>query len=160
MIRLRISGGNFDPILQMLDRLAHPDMTPLAESVREIMLEDNRAGLLAGTDSYGDDMTRLEESTWHGRKGSGPPLVPEYGASPLITDYRVDIQPGDNRILLVGTWPSLPWVHFHATGFTVNSKHGPVAVVPRDPVDVRPEGQEKIRTALGEFCRQLVSGGP
>lgn len=153
MIRLRVSGDNFDAITQLVDRLSHPDLTPLAERLREVMIRDNRDGLLAGTDSFGDPMTDLEPSTIkRGRGGGGPPLVPRGDASRAISDYDVTIEQGDNRLLLIGGWPSTPFIHFHATG-TRN-------MVSRDPVGIRPDGQEKIASAMHDFAATLIGGQP
>lgn len=151
MIQVSVSGDNFDPILELIRRMEFPDLTPLVAPLTEIMLEDNREGLLAGTDSFGDPMTPLEDSTWHGRKGSGPPTIPEYGNAALITDYRVDPEDiSPLHVRLVGTWPSLHWVHFHVTG-TRN-------MVARDPTGIRPSGQEKVRVVLENFARTLTGG--
>jgi hypothetical protein len=149
MIRLKVSGINFEPIVQMLDAMVHPDFTPLAEEVGEIMREDNREGLLAGTDIYGDPMKGIEESTRKRRGGDGPPLVPNYGASRAISDYRTDIDVLTDRTLVIGTWPNSPFIHFHRFG-TPN-------MVPRDPVGLRPEGEAKVADALKRFAETLIT---
>lgn len=157
MINIRVEGDNFDPIFALLHRVQFPDLTPLVETVREIMLEDNGAGIMARTDSFGDRMDDLKPSTLRRRSGQGPQLAPEGESSPIITGYQVDDEEvGFNHVRLTGTWPGLPWVHFHVTGFTVQSKHGPVAVVARDPTGVRPDGIEKIRVATEAFCTSLI----
>lgn len=152
MIRLKVSGPNFDPLIRSVEAMAHPHLMPLALKVAAIMVEDNRIGLLASTDSFGDPMTELEPSTIRrGRGGDGPPLIPRGEASRLISDYRVDIRPDDDRTLLVGTWPDSPFVHFHATG----TKH----MVSRDPVGIRPDGQALIEEAVADFAQTLIGGG-
>lgn len=152
MIRLKVSGANFDAIFRLIDVLAHPDLRPLAERVKQIMLDDNRNGLLAGLDSFGDAMEPVKQSTIkRGRGGDGPPLAPRYGASRAIADYRVDIVEGDNRTLLIGTWPNSPFIHFHAGA-------GTKWMVARDPVDVRPAGQILIGEALADYAMGLVGG--
>lgn len=153
MIALRINGEAFDQILQLIDTMMFPDLMPLAEECREIMIEDNREGLLASTDSFGDPMTPLEESTIKTRRGNGPPLIPQGAGDPAISDYQVKILPTNDRILCIGHWPNTPWIHFHATGFTVTNNHGiKIPVVARDPVGIRPNGVEKIKQAAHDFA--------
>lgn len=153
MIRLRISGDNFDPIIRMVDRVSHPDLTPLAETLRGIMIRDNREGLLAGTDSFGDPMTALEPSTIkRGRGGDGPPLVPRGDASRAISDYRVEVEQEPGRMVLTGLWPSTTFVHYHVTG----TKY----MVSRDPTGLRPDGQDRVRSALHDFAATLIGGSP
>lgn len=153
MIRLRVSGDNFDDIIHMVDRMSHPDLTPLAERLREIMIRDNRDGLLASTDSFGDPMTPVMESTIRrGRGGDGPPLVPRGDASAAISDYRVGIEQEPGRIVLEGLWPSTPFIHHHVTG----TKHMPS----RDPTGLRPSGQDAVRSALHDFAATLIGGQP
>jgi phage gpG-like protein len=156
MIGLKVSGINFDPIRQMVEAMAHPDLTPLAQEVAQIMLDDNREGLLAGTDIYGDAMAPIEESTRKTRGGDGPPLIPNYGASRAISDYRTEIVPMHDRTLVVGTWPNSPFIHFHRFGFSVQSKLGPKGVPSRDPVGLRPVGEAMVADALARFAETLI----
>lgn len=151
MIRLKVSGPNFDDLAHRVELMAHPDLMPLAERIRPLMLADNRDGLLAGTDSFGDPMNDVEASTVkRGRGGDGPPLVPRYGASRAISDYRVRIEEGDGRTLLIGEWPNSPFIHFHATG----TRH----MVARDPIGIRPEGVALIAAEVYDFASSLVGG--
>lgn len=152
MIRLKVSGGNFDPIIAMLDRMAHPDLMPLAQSVKEVMLKDNREGLLRGEDRFGDPMAPVEASTIRrGRGGDGEPLVPRSGASRAIADYQVDIQEGFDRIILVGSWPNTPFIKYHVTGYVVHTKNGDKGVPARDPVGIRPQGEILIAEAMTDY---------
>lgn len=151
MIRLRIKGGNFDPIIAMVDRLARPDLTPLVVRLREIMIQDNREGLLAGTNADGTRAADVKESTIRrGRGGDGPPRVPRGATSRMIADYDVDVQETGDRTLLIGMWPNTPFVHFHATGAPKNNMPA------RDPTGIRPDGQEQIRSALDAFAASLI----
>lgn len=155
MIQLRVLGGNFDPIIAMLDRMARPDLGPLAESLREIMIRDNREGLLAGTNADGSKAADLAESTIkRGRGGDGPPRVPRDASSRMIDDYRVEIQETDDRLVLIGGWRTTPFVRFHQTGAP---KHNMPA---RDPVGIRPEGQDSIRKSLDDFASSLIGDVP
>jgi hypothetical protein len=150
MIRLRIAGPNFEDIIAKVDQMAHPDLTPLAQTVRQIMLNDNRRGLLAGTDWNDDAMPPVEPITMETRGGDGPPLIP-HSESSAISDYDVEIEQGDNRLLLIGGWRNTPFIHFHVTG----TRH----MVARDPTGIRAQGQAEIAEALNEFATNLVAGG-
>jgi hypothetical protein len=151
VIRLKVSGDGFEPIVEMVDRLRRPDLMPLAIRVREIMIEDNREGLLAGTNADGSAAAELAESTIRrGRGGDGPPRTPRYAGSRMIADYDVEIQGAADRILNIGGWRSTPWVHFHASGAPRNNMPA------RDPIGIRPGGQDRIREAIGEFVRSLL----
>lgn len=153
MIRMRISGPNFEDLAAMVDRLEHPDLLPLAQALVPIMIRDNRDGLLAGLDANGSTMDPIEEATVRrGRGGDGPPLVPRREASRAIADYDVEIQEGDNRILLVGGWRNSPFIHFHADG----TKY----MVARNPVGIRPSGEEEIGDTLFDFASSLIGGQP
>lgn len=150
MIRARISMPNSEDIVRMLDVMAHPDFTPLAERVREIMIEDNREGLLRGEDCFGDQMAPVEQSTIdRGRGGDGEPLNPQGAASRAIADYQVEIQQGFDRVLLVGSWPNTPFIHFHV--------HGTKYMVARDPTGIRPAGEALIAEALEEFIFSVLA---
>lgn len=158
MINVHVSGDNFDDIIRHIEVMEFPDLSPLVERCREIMLEDNREGLLAGTDADGDGMRPLKNSTLRSRDGDGPPLVPQYGDARIITNYQVETEDaGVNHVRLVGTWPGLPWVHYHVTGFHVRNARGEkIFVGPRNPVGIRPDGQELVRVALEDFARALT----
>jgi hypothetical protein len=149
MIRLSVKGPNFDPVYAMLDRLQRPPLGNLAATLREIMIEDNREGLLAGLNANGDPSADLEESTIRrGRGGDGPPRAPREAGSRVIASYDVDIQQGEDRLLLIGSWSDAPFVRFFDSG----TKH----MVAREMVGIRPAGQAKIGEALENFVAELV----
>jgi hypothetical protein len=80
-------------VIRHVDDLSRPDLTPLAETLRGIMIADNRDGLLAGTDANDAAMTPLEQSTIdRGRGGDGEPLVQRSEGSRAISDYRADVE--------------------------------------------------------------------
>jgi hypothetical protein len=154
MIRLKVMGPNFEPILALLDRLRHPDLAPLAEDIRGIMAEDMRTMLLDGLDADGTTTFRLEKSTIErGRPGDGPPRAPRREGSRIITDYRVDIQQSTDRTLLIGGWRSTPFIHILASG-----TKPPHSMVPRDMLGITPTGQGRIGTALREFVATRLLG--
>lgn len=149
MLRLSVKGDNFDPIIAMLDRMARPNLGPLATELREVMIEDNRDGLLAGLNANGDVAADLEDSTIRrGRPGVGPPRVPRGSGSRMISSYNVQVQEGTDRLLLIGSWSNAPFVHYHDTG----TRH----MVAREVVGIRPDGQEKIAEALRSFVDRIL----
>lgn len=148
MIRLSVKGDNFDPIVALVDRMARPDLTGLAVELREIMLEDNRVGLLAGLNANGDVAADVTESTVRrGRGGDGPPRVPRGSSSRAISTYDVEIQEAPDRLLLIGSW-GVPFIHHLDSG----TRH----MVAREMVGIRPDGQEEIAGALQAFVGRLV----
>lgn len=150
MIRIKVMG-DFDHIIELIEGLSRPDLMPLAARVRDVMIEDNREGLLAGTNADGSRAARLAPSTIKRRGGAtGPPRIPHDSASRMIADYDVDIRPTADRIVLIGGWRNTPWVHFHASGAPANNMPA------RDPVGIRPAGQEQVRMALREFVEGLA----
>jgi hypothetical protein len=152
VINFKVSGPGFESLIEAIDDLARADMMPLAAEVRGIMIEDNRAGLLAGTNADGSRADDVKESTIRrGRGGDGPPRVPRGAASRMIADYDVEIQQSVDRILLIGGWRNTPFVHFHATGAPKNNMPA------RDPVGIRPSGQARIAQALADFVDRLMT---
>ena len=51
-----MTWSGFDRLIARLDRIAHPDANPLMLLWETIITEDNRAGVLAGTDKDGEPM--------------------------------------------------------------------------------------------------------
>ena len=149
MIRVSVKGPNFEPIHAMLDRLARPPLGDLAVTLREIMIADNRDGLLAGLNANGDTAEPVTESTIRrGRGGDGPPRVPRGAGSRAVESYDVAITRGTDRLVLIGSWSNAPFVHFLDTG----TRH----MVAREMVGIRPDGQEKIVEAVDDFVAELL----
>jgi hypothetical protein len=152
VIRIRVQGGNFEPIIRMLDQVARPDLGPLAQRIGKIMVEGNRRGLLAGTNADGSRAADLAESTIRrGRGGEGPPRVTREAGSRMIEDFRFDVQQAPDRVLVIGSWPNTPFVHFHATGAPKNNMPA------RDPVGIRPDDVALMGEAVEEFARTLFT---
>lgn len=160
MINVHVSGDNFDDIIRQIEMMEFPDLSPLIEPLREIMIDDNRDGLLAGTDGDGVGMRPLRNSTLKTRDGDGPPLAPQYGDARIITGYRVEPAKVEPLLLrLIGYWPDLEWVRFHVSGFHVRNRLGEREFIgPRNPTGIRPESLPKIAAVLENFARKLVGG--
>lgn len=157
MIGIRIAGDFAGgPLMRLLGELERPDLRPLAETLRGIMIEDNRSGLLAGTDRNGKPMAPVRQSTIdRGRGGDGPPLNPRESSSRAVADYDVEIQ--DNTRggqTLIGGWRGTPFVKYH-TG--VDSRTGRAE---RNIVGIRPDGMLAVANALEDFALTLIGGTP
>jgi hypothetical protein len=98
-------------IAERIDRPA-----PMAERLRVLFVEGKRAQLLAGHDAQGTPFAPLAASTLRYRKGFGPPLVPNEGASKLIAGYVVTITTEPAQIRVEAGWPGLDWVRYHQSG--------------------------------------------
>lgn len=128
------------------------DLTPLAETISQMMWADRIDAQLRGQDGFGQPLEALAASTLKKRKGSGWPLSPFDGSSRVVTNYSVEILPiSTTSILLSGTWEGIPWLIYHLEG----DGHLPV----RDIAHVRPETWERIGEAVHDFCQTLLAGG-
>lgn len=88
----------FDALSRKLARLADPDATPLMEQWEDIIAEDNRKGVLEGTDMDGNDMPSLKyrggsAAPKRARKGKAQGSVvgahnPGVGGNLTTTEYR------------------------------------------------------------------------
>ena len=159
--------GDLTPIIVALDRLAHIDYTPLAETIKKILEEENAAAREAGLDFRGETFDSLYRTVTKGRNkgqrrslrpaemgrrgGEGPPLAPRGAGSRVVTGFDVQILPlADGAILVRGNWPNFPELIFHVEG----RGHNPV----RDPVGITPAAQERIRDAVDEFLAAYLAG--
>lgn len=142
MIRMTTTTTGFDEVLGLLRRAVTPDLQPLADRVKGLMIQDNREGLLAGTDADGSQTTDLRPSTLKRRLGDGPARVPHGQASRAISGFQVDIldQRGGGKVL-IGDWPDFPQIGYMRD---------------RNPVGIRPEGQVLIQDALNEFAQGII----
>lgn len=155
MLEVRLTGGDLTPILEALDALGQVDLSPLAATIREIMLEENAAARGAGLDREGSAFVPLRggraltASEQRRRGGDGPPLAPRGDASRIVSGFVVSLEAvGDGAILIRGAWPDMPFLHYHADG----RGHNPV----RDPVGLTPAAQDRVGDAVREFAGALV----
>jgi hypothetical protein len=134
-----------------IDRLASASsrLSELAPQIEQILEEDNRTGLLAGSDRNGAPLAPLAQSTRKNRhRGPGGPLVPDGSSSRLITGYQVTVQQVTNGLKIVGSWPGISFVKHIVSG----GKHTPA----RDINGVRPASKEKLLDVLKQFYRDQL----
>ena len=128
------------------------DPQPLAVDIRQIVIDDNLIARTVGVDGDGLGMIPLRPMTpgqIRRRGGDGPPLAPQGSASRIVTDFQVEAVPvSAGSYLVVGSWPSLPFLIFHAEG----SGRLPV----RDVFGLRLQAVEAIDGAAGEFAADVV----
>lgn len=129
--------------------------TPLLEELERVLVADNREGLLAGTDGDGRPLAPLAASTLKKRKGTGPPLIPQFTASRAIANYRTAHgQDGPGRWVVLGAWENVlsrggvPFLPFHFRG------EGRLPT--RDIANIRPEGMRRAREAVLAFGLRLI----
>jgi hypothetical protein len=151
--------GDIQPLIQAFDGFVADlmDLTPLAETIREIMIQDNAESRLAGLDADGVPFAPLRGGRplkpWEiaERGGDGPPLAPREAGSRIVAGFDVQLYPLDEGgILILGQWPSMPFLHFHAQGYG----HTPA----RDPVGVSPRGWERVVDAAEAFAMDRIGG--
>ena len=155
MITGKVTG--LDRLQGLIDRLrgrgagAAPssgpvDLAPLAATIRQILIDGNREGLLAGLDADGAPMAPLAPETIRSRRGGyGPPTVPRFGASGLIDRFNVDVTIGANgNFRIVAGWDGqVPQASYFNSG---------TSRMPRRKVSgIRPADRAKIQAALDEF---------
>lgn len=147
--------GDLSPIIEALDAWASIDYTPLAEEIRQILIEENAAARGAGLDKDGDPFVPLRggrpltAGEISRRGGSGPPLAPRGSASRIVSGFVVEVVPlGDGAILVRGSWPGFPELRYHSEG----AGHNPV----RDPVGITPAAEARIGEAVRGFLAERV----
>jgi hypothetical protein len=152
MIELRVIAPGLDSVIVRLDELAARlrDLRWLAERIAEILVRQNYEARVAGLDATGEPFLALAPSTLKRRKGTGPPLAPEEGAS-KIANPAIEIIPlGDGAWRIALSWPDMPYLKYHVTG-TPN-------MPARNPVGVTPMGWEQIRAAVDQAVAELLRG--
>jgi hypothetical protein len=141
--------GDLGQLIRAIERITRPDLAPLGAEARRLMIQDNRNGLVTGRDRDGDRVAPLADSTLRrGRAGDGEALVPREDGSRMIAGYQVDMQESPDSILLVGSWPGVPFVRYHQSG----TRFMPA----RNPVGIRPSTRGQLAAAIHDFALGLV----
>ena len=141
-----------DSLRDLLDRLRRKpaevaDLPTLARKIRQIVLDDNREGLLAQIGADGKRLADLAPSTLKGRRGgSGPPGVPQGAESRLIVEYDAEIVfNSDGTLSIFAGWGGrVPAAYFLNKGTN--------RMPARPLVGLRPATRDKIQQALDEHA--------
>ncbi|OJW10317.1 MAG: hypothetical protein BGO49_07150 [Planctomycetales bacterium 71-10] len=89
------------------------DLRPVESKLRAIFEAGKRDQLQRGVDAQGKAFAPLRPGTLKGR-GLGPPLAPP--GSRIVSGYRVRIEFPRAGVRIVGEWPGVPFVKYHASG--------------------------------------------
>jgi hypothetical protein len=128
--------GNLTAADDVVARLQFIDLTPLADEVRVIVVDDAKERARAGLDVDGAALAPL-------RRGDGPPLA---GVGDALV---VEVFHGSGgEILVRGTWPTMPFLHYHTEG----AGHDPV----RRVVGLSENARERHRDAARDFAVSLL----
>jgi hypothetical protein len=82
--------------------------------------------------------------------GDGDLLVPRGDVTRAISGYDVEIEDIPDGKRLVGSWPGSAWIGSNVTGTRYMGS--------RNPVGIRPDGVEQIRSAMYDFVGFLIGG--
>jgi hypothetical protein len=152
MMRFTVGSDGEEQAAEFLADLQYRvvDLMPLAVRVGELIEVDNMAARMLGVDKDGAPFADLAPATVADpRRGPGPALAPMEMSSRVISGLEVELLTlGIGAIDVVGSWPSMPFLHHHVTG----TKHMPA----RDPVGIRPEGWAAIEAELDRFAGSLL----
>lgn len=145
--------AGLDSLEKKLKKLKHLDPTPLLIEWRKIIEEDNRRGILAGTDGWGHPLKALLSKRKGKYKGAtGPPLAPFGPKSRTIANFRTAHGRDGLNYFALGAWEDV------LSDPTKNTPGG-VAFLPfhfrgegrlpvRDLAHIRPWGETHARAAL------------
>jgi hypothetical protein len=170
----------------MLQRLQHPSAVRCLDELEAIIWQDNRRGLLAGTDRDDAPMvSTVREQTPVGHwvtyilpngvpahyyqagltglfpemDGSGKPLVPHGAESRAITNLATDHTPiGPNEWLVYGAWVGV--VSKKDVQFLPFHFRGEGRLPVRDLAGLRPQGLTEAQAAIERWGMALLNGTP
>ncbi len=122
------------------------DLGPVADEICLAVEVDNAVSRTAGLDKEGEPFLDITESTekWRRKhkKGSGPPLAPDFAGSTIISTFTSDWERADAFTWnIYGNYPA--WVQYHIDGIPRPSI-GDIAV--RNPCGVSPDGMAKLKS--------------
>lgn len=151
-----VSWPGYTRLQANLARLGNPDPTPLLETWERVLVQDNREGILAGTDGWGRPMPPLAPSTLKKRRGTGPPLAPRGALSRVIANYRTGHGRDGRDWVVIGAWEdvlsnpgNVPFLPFHFRG------EGRLPT--RDLAHLRPAGLQHARQALRDWIADILA---
>ncbi|MDE2506811.1 MAG: hypothetical protein KGM43_06345 [Planctomycetota bacterium] len=120
------------------------DLSPIADPVRRVLFDGNRASRLAGVDFAGRKLAPLAPSTLRKPRSNPTPLIPRGESSRMIAGYVVHVDAGPGRLRFLGSWPSLGvLINYFATGTRFMPR--------RDPLGFREVDLAEIRTLMRDY---------
>jgi hypothetical protein len=152
------SWDGFADLDRKLGTLARPDaeaIRPLMESWERAIDQDNRRGVLAGTDKDDRPLVPVKKRTGKYKGKTGPPLAPDGAASRVIANLVTGhFQASETQWVAVGQWESVvsdAGVHFlpfHIRG------EGRLPV--RDIAGIRAQGVAEAQEALEDWATHVL----
>jgi hypothetical protein len=142
-------------------KLSKLDPTPLLVEWRGIIEEDNRRGILAGTDGWGKPLHDLISPRKGKYKGAtGPPLAPFYDKSRTIANFRTAHGRDGLNYFALGAWEDVLSVatkkHPGGVQFLPFHFRGEGKLPIRGLNHIRPWGVTHARAALQTWVRTQI----
>jgi hypothetical protein len=138
----------------------HPAMAAFRDGVKKAVVEGHKEGILAGTDKMGRRLAPLAPSTLKNRKGTGPPLAPQFAAARVISSLQVDWQRASGISVMVAKFVGMdskagrPFMQYHMTG-------APAVNLPkRDVGGIRPKTWQVLMRLHREMAARILRGTP
>jgi hypothetical protein len=128
------------------------DLTPLAQPVRQILFDGNRANKVRGLDPRGVRYARLSPYTLRVRPRPGNiPFVTTGDSSLIIRDCYISVRAGVGQLSFTQSWPNTFWIEYHRTP-TYNRPA-------RDPFGYRQIDINDIKEMMGAYITQRPAKG-
>jgi hypothetical protein len=154
------SWDGFADLDRKLGTLARPDaeaIRPLMESWERAIDQDNRRGVLAGTDKDDRELTPVKKRTGRYKGATGPPLAPFGAASRVIANLVTGhFQASETQWVAVGAWESVvsdAGVHFLPFHFR-GEGHLPTRALD----GIRAQGLAEAQEALDNWIQFVLPG--
>lgn len=138
--------------LRGLSKITPSQVQPLLTKWRDIIIEDNRSGVLAGTDKDGRPATPVKPRKG---RGSGPRLAPKGVSSQVISKFEVKTDATARSITAgwtgVRSKKGVAYLGYHFDGQGHNPRY--------DLRGVRPQARAKMANAMTTWIRDIWRTG-
>lgn len=121
------------------------DLHPLASTIADQIVAENRKLRWAGTDGDGDPLTPLRPITIQKRGNNNPAFIPHGVDSRVIANLSVKISVEADGLNVVASLPGCGWLRFHIEGA------GRLPV--RDITGFSPAFHEWLEDVVSEYVR-------
>jgi len=92
------------------------DLRPLASTIADQLIAENRKLRWAGTDGEGDTLAPLRPVTIRRRGNDNPPFLPHGDESRVIANLSIRTEIEPDGIAVVAALPGCGWLRFHIDG--------------------------------------------